>query len=164
MQHMCDFFCGFLELLNNSKSWKGRGFIRFCFAFSGVVPLHGNVSWLLQSWIQLDSTEFLMASCKVPFIDVHIGDLCESPENHTQGFHQGQIETRDLSKIRVLRCRRSMDILCIASLTYLTYLLGRCQFFKFISVNQKPMFVLSIFLRRYRLDVSCDSWILSGHA
>lgn len=26
------------------------------------------------------------------------------------------------------------------------------------------MFVLSIFLRRYRLDVSCDSWILSGHA
>lgn len=26
------------------------------------------------------------------------------------------------------------------------------------------MFVLSIFLRRYLLDVSCDSWILSGHA
>ena len=26
------------------------------------------------------------------------------------------------------------------------------------------MFVLSIFLRRYRLDVSCGSWILSGHA
>ena len=98
MQHMCDFNCGFLELLNNSKSWKGRGFIRFCFVFSGVVPLHRNVSWLLQSWIPLDSTEFLMASCKVPFIDVHIGDLCESPENHTQGFHQGQIETRELSK------------------------------------------------------------------
>ena len=26
------------------------------------------------------------------------------------------------------------------------------------------MFALSIFLRRYLLDVSCDSWILSGHA
>ena len=53
----------FSELFNNSRSWKGRGFsgfVRFCFAFSGVVPLYGNVSWLLSK----PSCQEFLASCQ----------------------------------------------------------------------------------------------------